>query len=245
MDNQYENVSCLSGTVIMLIYFLLSSFPFVKLIKGKTYYDDTPLVFVIGNYLNYLIWFIYAKMIENEQIMYYHGLGCAFSILFFVIYLIYEAQELLVDAILNFLLLITGTFAMYRAVDIFIDDEDIVGKICMSSSGLIVLTPIFYFYQDYKNNPNFVNNKFFKSNYLTFVSIIGYLCWIAYGHINEDENIYRANVIAIIASLIQILVWLIFHKLARRNAKKAKEEEKTVQTFEKVNNAMEENSELK
>lgn len=247
MENQYENVSCLSGTVIMLIFFLLSAYPFVKLIKGKIYYDDTPMIFICGNYLNFLLWFIYAKMIENENIMYYYGLGCSFSVLFFVIYFIYEAQELLVDAILNFLLLITGTFAAYRAIDIFIEDEDMVGKLCVSSSAIIVLTPIYFIWRDSRNNPNFVKTKFFKGNYLTFVSIIGYLCWIAYGHINEDEFIFKANLIALAISFLQILVWVICKKLAAKRQEKEKEkvEAQGGNNFEKVNNAMEENAELK
>lgn len=240
MEEQYENIFCWAGTVIMLAFFLGSILPFAQIIKGKKNYEDTPIIFVFGSYINYLLWFVYAKMINNEHIVYYHGIGCSFSILSFVIYIIYEAREFLVDAILNFLLLVTGTFAVYRALDVLVDDEDIVGKICVSSSAIVVITPIYFIYRDYRNNPGFLNNKFLVSNYLALVSIVGSCCWAMYGYMNVDEYILKANVISAISYFSQILLWLVLKKLSKKNIKV-----EPVPTVETENDSREENYDLK
>ena len=59
-----------------------------------------------------------------------------------VIYLINELKKYLVDSILNALILITGTWAVYRALTIIIDDDRIIGKICIGTTLVVYLSPI-------------------------------------------------------------------------------------------------------
>ncbi len=64
------------------------------------------------------------------------------SLCLMVIYLIYEFKKYLVDSILNALILITGTWAVYRALTIIIDDDRIIGKICIGTTLAVYLSPM-------------------------------------------------------------------------------------------------------
>ena len=112
---------------ISVLYYIAPIFPFLQVLKGKLNFEDTPGVFVTTCYINTFVWYIYGDMIFSDQVKYSNMVASGISLVLMVIYLIYELRKYLVDSILNTLILITGTWAVYRALTIIIDDDIIFG----------------------------------------------------------------------------------------------------------------------
>ena len=62
-------------------------------------------------------------MIFSDQLKYTYIIGSGINLVLMIIYLAYEVKKYLVDSILNTLILITDTLALYRALTIIIDDD--------------------------------------------------------------------------------------------------------------------------
>ena len=170
-----------AGTCLTVLSFISPIFPFLNVLKGKLNFEDTPGVLVTTCYVNYFCWYIYGDMI----------------------YLAYEVKKYLVDAILNTLILITGTWALYRALTIIIDDDRIVGKICIGTSCLVFLSPIQIIYKVIKEK-NYILIPFYNCLFVFFYAI----CWVVYGILITEFYVVFPNAIAIILSLIEIIIFL-------------------------------------
>ena len=69
-------------------------------------------------------------------------IGAISSLFLICVYLIYEIKSYAIDAILNALIVISGTFTIYRAISIMIDNSNVLGKICIGTSCVVFLSPI-------------------------------------------------------------------------------------------------------
>ena len=120
-----------------------------------------------------------------------------------LIYLAYEIRKYTIDAILNILIIFTGSYAVYKGFTIMIDDDSIIGKICFGTSCLIFFTPIQFIYRVTKEkNYNLI------PIYLVCASLLSSFFWIIYGIFIKDLYIVFPNAIGIILAKIQILVFL-------------------------------------
>ena len=196
-----------AGTCLTVLSFISPVFPFLNVIKGKLNFEDTPGVLVTTSYLNYFCWYIYGDMIFSDQIKYAYMIGSGINIILMIIYLAYEVRKYLVDAILNTLILITGTWALYRALTIIIDDDRIVGKICIGTSCLVFLSPIQIIYKVIKEK-NYILIPFYNCLFVFFYAI----CWVVYGILITEFYVVFPNAIAIILSLIEIIIFLNFKR---------------------------------
>ena len=196
-----------AGAVITVLSFITPVFPYLKVLKGKISFEDTPAVFVTTSYINYFCWSIYGDMIFSDQLKYCYMIGGIINLILMIIYLAYEVKKYLVDSILNTLILITGTWALYRALTIIIDDDRIVGKICIAISCVIFVSPIQILYKVIKDK----NYILIPINNCYLIVLYG-ICWVVYGIFITDFYIVFPNSIAIILSLVQIVVYLNFKK---------------------------------
>ena len=206
MDTAQEVIGWIACGVNVL-YFLAPCLPFLNVLKGKLNFEDTPGVFVTTCYVNCFIWYIYGDMIFSDQVKYSFCAAAIVSLCLMVIYLVYELKKYLVDSILNTLILITGTWAVYRALTIIIDDDRIVGKICIGTTIVMHLTPMQILYKVIK-----------EKNYILIPIRPGcvYLCacilWIVYGVLIEDFYLVCPHVIGVILCLVEIVVYMNFKK---------------------------------
>ena len=129
-------------------------------------------------------WYVYGGMIFSDQIKYCYIIGSCINLVLMVIYLVYEIRRFLVDTILNTLILVTGTWALYRALTIIIDDDRIVGKICVGTSCIVFLNQVQIVY------------KVLKDRNYNLIPI--YNCWIA--------------LFSSIWSLVQVIVYINFSR---------------------------------
>ena len=202
MDTVQEIVGWVAAGLTVL-YYLAPVNPFFRVLKGKLNFEDTPGVFVTTCYVNCFVWYVYGDMIFSDQVKYSKGVAACVSLLLMIIYLAYELKKYLVDSILNALILITGTWAVYRALTIIIDDDRIVGKICIGTSIVVFLTPIQIIYRVIKEK-----NYILIPIYAACIYLLASSAWVAYGIMITDFYVVCPHILGIVLSLVQIIVYL-------------------------------------
>ena len=206
MDTFQEVVGWISAGLTVL-YYLAPVNPFFRVLKGKLNFEDTPGVFVTTCYVNCFVWYVYGDMIFSDQVKYSNGVAACVSLLLMIIYLAYELKKYLVDSILNALILITGTWAVYRALTIIIDDDRIVGKICIGTAIVVFLTPIQILYKVIKEK-----NYILIPIYPAWIYLFASIAWVVYGVMITDFYVVCPHVMGIVLSLVQIIVYLNFRR---------------------------------
>lgn len=203
MDDIIQDSFGWVATCLNMFFYFSPIFPFINVLKGKLNYEDTPGVLVTSIYINCFCWYIYGDTIFSDPIKICNLIGAIISFFLMLIYLAYEIKKYTVDAILNILIIFTGSYAFYKGITIMIDDDTIIGKICFGTSCLVFLTPIQLIYKVMKEkNYNLI------SIYLTCVIFFSSFFWILHGVYIKDLYIVFANVIGIILSTIQIFIFL-------------------------------------
>ena len=202
MDTLQEVVGWVSAGLTVL-YYLAPVNPFFRVLKGKLNFEDTPGVFVTTCYVNCFVWYVYGDMIFSDQVKYANCISAGISLLLMIIYLAYELKKYLVDSILNALILITGTWAVYRALTIIIDDDRVVGKICIGTAIVVYLSPMQILYRVIKEK-----NYILIPIYSAWIYLCASIAWVAYGIMITDFYVVCPHVIGIVLSLIQIIVYL-------------------------------------
>ena len=186
-----------------VLYHLAPVSPFFKVLRGKLNFEDTPGVFVTTCYVNSFVWYIYGDMIFSDQVKYSFGIAACASLALIVIYLLFELKKYTVDSILNALILITGTWALYRCLTIIIDDDRIVGKICILTFCVVFITPVQILYRVLKErNYNLI------PIYNCWFSLCYGILWVVYAIFISDFYILFPMIINIILSLAQIAVYI-------------------------------------
>ena len=206
MDS-FQEVFGWAATVLTIISFLFPIFPYLNVIRGKLSFEDTPAVYVTTCYLNYFCWFVYGDMIYSNQLKVCYLVGSIINCILMVIYIAYEFKKYCIDSILNTLILITGTWALYRALIIIIDDDRIVGKICVGTCFIVYLSPIQIIYKVLKDK-----NYLIIPIYNCWLIFLYSICWIVYGIYITDNYIIISYSVAITLSLIEIFIYLNYKK---------------------------------
>ena len=203
----FQEITGWIGCGITVLSFIFPIFPYLNVLRGKISFEDTPAVYVTTCYVNYFCWYVYGDMIFSDQLKYAYIIGSGINLILMIIYLAYEVKKYLVDSILNTLILITGTWALYRALTIIIDDDRIVGKICIGTSCIVFLSPIQVIYKVIKEkNYNIIN---ILNSWL--VLLYG-ICWVIYGVLITEFYVVFPFAIAIILSLVEIIIYISYKR---------------------------------
>ena len=202
MDTLQESIGWLAGCFNVCFY-LTPTFNFIKVLKGKVNFEESPGVYVTTCYVNCFIWFIYGDMIFSDQVKISNMIAALINLVFMLIYLAFELRKYFVDAILNTLILITGSWACYRALTIVIDDDRVVGDICIGTTIIIFISPIQILYKVFKEK---------NYNIIPVFSAIIYLftClfWFVYAIFIKDFYLAFPNLLGIILSAVEIAVYI-------------------------------------
>lgn len=196
-----------AGACLLACYYISPVIPFINVFKGKLNFENTPGIFVTICYINCFIWYIYGELIFSDQIKISNMVGAAISLLLIIIYLIFEIKKYLFDAILNCLLLVTGTLALYKFLAIIVNDDKTVGKICMATTAIIYLFPILILYRVIKEK-----NYILIPVYSVWVYLFSCISWVIYGVLITDFYLVFPYSSGIILSLIQIMIYLIYKR---------------------------------
>lgn len=193
-------------SISSIFYFASPIFHFINLFKGRIKYDDTPGVFVLINYFSTYMYFVFGMMLYSTALYIPSLISCIISGLFLLIYLRYEIKEYFADSVLNFLILVSSTWAIYRALAVIIDDDDIVYYICLTAHTLVYLAPLQLISRVLKEN----NYNLFPIQ-SAYVALVVCPLWIIYSIKEQEYPIIVVYAIGIISSITQIII--------RRNVK--------------------------
>ena len=186
-----------------ICFYLTPIIPFINVLKGKLNFEDAPGVYVTCCYVNCFIWYIYGDMIFSDQVKISNCISAGVCLLLILIYLGYELKKYLIDSILNTLILVTGSWAVYRALTIVIDDDRVVGDICIGTTLIIFIFPLQIMYKVFKEK---------NYNLIPVLSSIIYLfsClfWFLYAIFIKDFYLAFPNILGVILSSSEIALYL-------------------------------------
>lgn len=192
-----------AAACLTVCFYMSPVIPFINVLKGKLPFEDSPGVFVTTCYVNCFVWYVFGDMIFSDQLKISNLIAAISSLILIVIYLIYELKKYLLDSILNALIIISGTWAVYRALTIMIDDDRIVGKIGIGTLLIVFLTPMYNVYKVIKDkNYNLI------SIYSAWIYLFACIFWVVYGFFIVDYIVIIPHIGGILLSLFQIIVFL-------------------------------------
>ena len=195
------------GACMNITFYLSPIMPFINVLKGKISFEDTPGIYVTTCYVNCFIWYIYGDMIFSDQVKISNFVSAIICLILILIYLIFELRRYFIDAILNLLILITGSWAVYRALTIIVDDDRVIGNICIGTTLIIFISPIQILYK-------VINDK--NYNLIPVVSALFYLfsCsfWLIYAIFIKDFYLGFTHSLGIILSSLELMVFFNYKK---------------------------------
>ena len=203
-----EDICGWAALAITMFIYASPALYFFNVLRGKLSYEETPGILVSTAYVNCFFWYIYGDLIFSDQVKICNCIGAICNLCFITIYLVYEIKKYTLDAILNALIIITGSYATYRGLTIVIDDDSIIGKLCNVTAIIYFSNHIYLIYKIVKEKNNYVLIKIYTS----WISLFAYGCWIIYAILIKDLYLIIPNVIGIILSIIQICIHIIFKK---------------------------------
>lgn len=194
------------GSVISTYFFIAPVVPILKLIKGETSVKDTPGILLICSFLNCILWAMYG-LLKDRFLQYApNGLGGSITLIWITIYLIYLGDKKIHFALL-FNLCLIGCIVGLCMLFYFVIDAELTGKIVLIFNVLMYAAPGEKMYTVCKTG----NYKL-----IPIWSTIGAAacsgCWFIYGLVVKDIYVIIPNVLGVICSIIQLIVYSIFKK---------------------------------
>ena len=190
------------ATSLTMCFFISPIIPFINVMRGKLNYEDTPIIIVSASYVNCFCWYIYGNMIKSDQVRLCNMVGAISSLILILIYLIFEIRKFVLDSILNALITITSSYALYNTLTFLIDDQSIIGKICNCTSIIVFLSPIQLIYRVIREKIYFL-----IPIYTAYVSFVSSSCWVIYGISFKNMYIVFPNTFGIVLAIVQIIVY--------------------------------------
>ena len=186
---------------ININFYLSSITPFLNVIKGKLHYEETPGIYVTTCYINCLIWYIYAKMKNNNLIKISYMISGIICLIFISIYLIFEAKKYLCDSILNTFFIVTGTWAFYRALILIVGKIKLVGYITILTTFILFISPMMKLDKMIKEKNFKLTQTFSAWKYLVYS-----ISWLIYAIFLKDIYLIITNSLGIIFALFYIFI---------------------------------------
>ena len=191
------------GCFLNTCFFLVELIPFINIIRGKVYFEDSPGFFMSASYANSFLWSIYGDLVFSEQIKTTNMIACLICFIALMIYLSYERKKYLLDSILNFLMIFMVSWAVFKYLSIEVDDDRVVGKLCFCSSCIIYMHFYYIIYRVVKEK----NYMLIPFNHIT-IYFVNSIIWIFYGIVTNDFYVILPNSMGTLLSLIQVIIYI-------------------------------------
>ena len=204
LDDYNEILAWIAAGLTMAFYFPKIA-PFINVIQGLKKFEDTPILNIIIIYINSLFWFLYGDLLYSEQMRLSYMVSCILCLISIGIYLIFEIKKNIIDMILNLIILVSVSFGIYCYFTINFDDDKFLGKICIISSFIFYLIPLYEIFKIIKEK----NAKIIHVYNIT-IYFFGSLCWFIYGIIDKDYFIAFPFCLGTIIYLVQIMLYNIY-----------------------------------
>jgi len=195
------------AAVLTIYFYTVPLSSCYQVIKGKINYEDMPGVYVSLNHINCICWYVYGNLIYSDQIKFLCVVGGIFNLIFLYVYLFYEVKQYPVDGTLNGLIIAVGTYALYKSMSVFIDDDDLMVKICLALCLLLFYFPAQTLYT-VTTNKQYTILPYYESWY----SILTSTLWIIYSGMYNELYIIFPNSIIILLSIANIVIYCVYKR---------------------------------
>ena len=201
------------GTALALYFYIAPVVPFWKVIKGEMTWKQSPGVLLLCSFLNCILWSDYGLITDQFSIYFANGIGGAITLIFITIFLIHVAdRKVLLSLFYNFFLIcciVEIYFVFYYLVP-----SEATGYIANVFNVLMYAAPGEKIYQICKG----------ASYQLIPIwsTIGGTACsamWMCYGIAQVDYYVIVPNALGVLASIIQIVVYIIYRQKQKNNPK--------------------------
>ena len=206
------------GTALALIFYIAPVIPFWKLIKGEMTWKQSPGVLLICSFLNCILWSDYGLIRDQFSVYLANGLGGSITLIFITIFLIHVAdKKVLLSLFYNFFLIcciVEIYFVFYYLVP-----YDATGIVAIVFNVLMYAAPGEKIYQICKG----ASYKLIP----IWSTIGGTVCstsWLCYGIYQKDKLLIIPNALGVAASIVQIIVYIIYRNKQKNNPKTETEE---------------------
>ena len=242
LDN--EEKILLVGSCLSLLFTLSFTYSYIKVFRQKMNYNELPILVICFGYLNNLVWFFYSDLIYHDYMKIAYKINFIFSLILIMIYLKYEFGEDKIDTFLNFLIIITASWAIKKLMIDILNDEDKVKIACFFSTISLLITLLEWIIRAYR-----AKNKNILNIFCALSLLLTSICRIIFGLVYDELSFLVSNIIGLIIAFIYIGVWLILKRKygdvpeeIKENIKDKdiKNEQNDEKTFKKVVNEEEE-----
>ena len=197
---------------LSIIFNLLPIFSFFNYFGKKQIFDNIPTLKIYSNYAKCLIWYFYGSLINNNIIRFSNMIGVIISLILIIIHTLSKIKKHFLNNILNFIIVIFWYLCIYEWFGHIILVKEIVGRVCLIVSIFSFFTQIPYIYNGIRGK----NKLLLRINY-SIISFPTHLCWIIFGLIIMNSNVVIANIIGIIFSITQIILYICLKKKTLNN----------------------------
>ena len=192
---------------LSIILYILPIISFINYCRKKIKFEKIPVSRLFANYINCLIWYFYGSIKFKSEIKFANMIGAIISILLIIIYLYYELKTNILDSLLNLIIIIISTLCAFEWLGNLIIDENNVGKICLLISIISFIIIMSYVY----NGVNEKKYSLIPINY-PIISFPIFLCWIKYCLMFGEYYYLTTNIIGIIVSVVEIILYIYYKK---------------------------------
>lgn len=198
-----EEKILLVGCCFSLVSTCTFIYNYIQVFRHKIDYSQIPILTIIFGYLNNLVWYYYSDLIFNDYMKSVININYYIYILLMFIYLKYEYKEDRIDTLLNFLIIITLSWAIKKLLVDILNDEDKVKYCCSFSSFSLYVIVLEWAIRAYKEKNRFILNLFY-----IFFLLPNSVCNAIVGIIYEELAFFIPNIIGVLFCCIYAGVWL-------------------------------------
>lgn len=202
-----ENTLSLIGAITNILFYLFPTVSIIRLLREKIKYNEISYYAIKITFFNCFLWFMYGSLIKNNPIKISNYVGCFLSFLFMTVYLIKESKDKLEDSILNGSIIILLSIASYKAITLFFNEKEMLGKICMILEIIVCLSPFEIISVLSKNNKYSLTPV-----YMAFTLFVSCLCWSLYGLRIRDNYIKYPNFVGVVLAFFIFIIWSIYRR---------------------------------
>ena len=185
-----------------LYFYYKPAISFYNMIKGKISLDDTPAPLVTLTYISCLCWYIYSDLLISTQIHVITLIGIISNGALILIYLFYEAKKFLSDAILNALIISSGSYLIYLVLSVMLEDDENIGKITVGASCLLSIFQMITIHKILKER-SLSSIPIFNA----WLTLITCTLWGIYGFMISEFFVIVPQIVFGIFSSIQIFIY--------------------------------------
>ena len=205
------------GTVLALYFFISPVVPYLKLIKGEKTYKEVPGILLLCSLLNCVLWCDYGLLLNRYSVYFANAIGAPICLIFMTMFCIYfSGKKVLLS--LFYVLFLIACVAELDFLCYYVLKPEITGIIANVFNVLMYAAPGEKIIRicktgDYELIP-------------IWSTLGGLACsasWMLYGFYQSDFYLILPNALGVIASVIQVVVYLIFRAKKKKSELNADE----------------------